>query len=126
MMKFLISFIAILATSCTARIATIAVLTVSPAASQTPSSYHIPTPVPAPAHAVPSHSSSPKTVPSSPAPSSHVSPTTPAPSKSLSPAPSPQSADVPTSGTFTEGWINRAVIVGTTLSGVVFVSVALM
>nr|GEV46684.1 hypothetical protein [Tanacetum cinerariifolium] len=126
MMKYLISFIAILATSCTARIATTAVLMISPTASQTPSLYHIPTLVPAPPHAVPSPFPSPKTTPSSPAPSSHVSPTTPASSKSLSPAPSPQSADVPISGNFAEGWINRAVTVGTVLAGVVFVSVALI
>ncbi|GJU22490.1 hypothetical protein Tco_1155832 [Tanacetum coccineum] len=73
MMKLLVLVIAILATSCTARIA----------------SSHNPTPVPAPAHAVPSPSPSPKTVPSSPPPSSHVSP-----------VPSPQPAHVPTSGTF--------------------------
>nr|GEZ32935.1 hypothetical protein [Tanacetum cinerariifolium] len=96
MMKFLISFIAILATSCTARIATTAVPTVSSTASQTPSPYHIPTLVPAPPHAAPST------------------------------VPSPQSVDVPTSGTFAEGWINQAVTVGTALAGVVFVSVALM
>ncbi|GJT55169.1 putative reverse transcriptase domain-containing protein [Tanacetum coccineum] len=137
MMKFLILVIAILATSCTARIAPTAVPTVSPTASPTPS--HIPTPVPAPAHAVPSPSpspktapsspapvpspsSSPKTVPSSPAPSSQVSPTTTAPSTSSSPAPSPQPADVPTSGTFA----SRAVTVGTTLAVAAFVSVALI
>ncbi|GJS13111.1 hypothetical protein Tco_0407583 [Tanacetum coccineum] len=89
MMRILMLVIAILATSCTARMAPTAVPTVSPTASPTPSPSHIPTavptvsptssptpslshiptPVPAPAQAVPSPSPSPKTAPLSPAPS---------------------------------------------------------
>ncbi|KAI3747513.1 hypothetical protein L6452_09972 [Arctium lappa] len=111
---------AVFTTSCIAQPPT-ATPTVSPTASPTPAPVVTPpSPSPAPAPGVPSPS--PTAVPS-PAPS----PDTDTQSSSPSPGPSTTGppADVPPSGTFVDGWVNRAVIVGTAVAGS-FLAVTLM
>lgn len=140
--------LALLATSCMAQ-APSAAPKVSPAATPTPTPTRTPTPAPAPA----SHPPSPTPTPSpAPVPSPHNAPapapttTTPTPSPTPSseapassqpaptpgagnqPAPEPASDQTPTtpgSGSSLQGWVNRAVIGGTALTGTL-IAVALM
>ncbi|KAI3798621.1 hypothetical protein L1987_33899 [Smallanthus sonchifolius] len=119
--------IVIFTTTSMAQLPPTATPTVSPTATPAPAPVVTPpspspTPVPAPAPAVPSPSPSPTAEPS-PAPST-PSPTAaspPGPSDVPTPAPSTgPPADVPPSGTFADGWTNRAVIAGTALAGAFF------
>ncbi|KAK2978853.1 hypothetical protein RJ640_010423 [Escallonia rubra] len=90
-----------------------------PTPSPSPSPVAVPSPSPAPSSPTPSPSPS-KTP--TPAPSVAPSSPTPAPTVASPPAPptSPTPAEAPSadgSGTFADGWVNRAVIAGTALTG---------
>ncbi|KAK3002922.1 hypothetical protein RJ639_019902 [Escallonia herrerae] len=88
----------------------------TPSPSPSPSPVAVPSPSPAPSSPTPSPSPS-KTP--TPAPSVAPSSPTPGPTVASPPAPptAPTPADGPPSGTFADGWVNRAVIVGTALTG---------
>ncbi|KAK3042932.1 hypothetical protein RJ639_001008 [Escallonia herrerae] len=92
-----------------------------PTPSPSPSPVAVPSPSPAPSSPTPSPSPSktptpvPSVAPSSPTPAPTVA-SPPAPPTAPTPADAP-AADGPPSGTFADGWVNRAVIAGTALTG---------